>query len=338
MKKTLNCLLSILACALALASTPARVHAAQEPPPDAVAIPGEELMIAYYTPRTMRAQTLAKLAEELFGKRVYVQKRSIPGQDGGASWVDHFLVVDDTILIRDGNDRVLTIRAELERLEESLHPPEEPRAVRTDAELVDFQYEPRHVSTSTLQLALARFNRSMNVGPPRGQSGPYVQAMTITSLPERNLLLVHDTPEQVEAIKAFIAGIDQPTPQVTITYFVVIGYSEPPVTGLRAAPAELAQNLERLVPAKHYHMELSGVLRSSVSGKMVVEDASRPMQIGLEPASFSMQDGVLTLESCRFEYQKRAFSTSATLRKGEYTVLGAAGEQPVFLVLRLAVD
>jgi len=108
--------------------------------------------------------------------------------------------------------------------------------------------------------------------------------------------------------------------------------------GLRAAPPELVGNLERLVPAKHYHLELSGVLRGSASGKMTVEDAFRAMHIALEPASFSTQDGTLTLANCRFEYQKRAFSTSATLRKNEYTVLGAAGEQPVFLVLRLAVE
>jgi hypothetical protein len=158
--------------------------------------------------------------------------------------------------------------------------------------------------------------------------------MTITALPERNLLLVHDTPEQVEAIKAFIAGIDQPTPQVTITYYVVIGVSGP--ASDRPAPVELVENLKRLVPTESYHLEHSGVLRSSGNGKMIVEDAF--MQILLEPASYNKQEGVLTLASCRFEYYKRAFSTSATLRKGEYTVLGAAGEEPAFLVLRLAME
>lgn len=334
---TMKNLLSTLACAIPLAALPPRVHAMQQPPPEAEAIPGDALKINYYSPRTMDARTLCKLAEELFGKEVYVRKRSVPGQDGGTAWVDHFIVVDDTILVRDTNDRVTAIRAELERLEDALHPRQERPAPRS-AELVDFQYEPRHVSVATLQTALTRFNRSINVGPPPGQAGAWVQVPTITSLPERNLLLVHDTAEQIEAIRATIASIDKPTPQVTITYYVLTGLSEPQGAGLRAAPPELVANLERLVPAEHYHLELSGVLRGSASGKMTVEDAFRSMQISLEPASFSTQDGALTLASCRFEYQKRAFSTSATLRKGEYTVLGAAGEQPVFLVLRLAVE
>jgi type II secretory pathway component GspD/PulD (secretin) len=156
------------------------------------------------------------------------------------------------------------------------------------------------------------------------------------SLGQRNMLLVHDTPEQVEKIKAFIAGIDRPLQQVTITYYVVSGTTEVD-DAAPAIPAELVENLKRLVPAKAYWLELSGVLRGSVSGKMTIQDELRHMELLLAPSSFSAQDATLGLEACRFEFQKRAFSTAVTLREGEYTVIGAAGDSPVFLVLRLGI-
>lgn len=330
----------MLCCALALALT-APVRARQEPESAAVAIPSSEVEIAYYAPRAISTKTLMRLAEQLFGEEILVERAAVPGRDGGEAWVAHFLNVQDTILIRDTNDQVIKIRAELKRLEESLAPDllrPAGGAAQPDAELVDWQYEPRHVSAATLDLALNRFRRSIVVTPPEGMSGQNVMVMTISALPERNLVLVHDTPEQIEKIKAFIAGIDQPTPQVTITYYVITGHAAADVQrDGRSVPAELVENLRRLVPVEAYQLELSGVLRSSVSGKMTVEDDLRQMEMQLEPASFDAQGGTLALKACRFEFQKRSFTTSATLRQGEYTVLGAAGETPVFLVLRLAV-
>jgi hypothetical protein len=293
-------------------------------------------------PQTTSTRTLLGLAEELFGELIYVERATVPGRDGGTAWVSHFLNVQDTILIRDTSDQVLKIRNELKRLEESLGPDQRRRQQQQSVEvteadnLVDWQYEPRHVSATTLDLALRRFHRTFHVGPPQGATGQVMQAETIMSLGQRNMLLVHDTPEQVEKIKAFIAGIDRPLQQVTITYYVVSGTTEVD-DAAPAIPAELVENLKRLVPAKAYWLELSGVLRGSVSGKMTIQDELRHMELLLAPSSFSAQDATLGLEACRFEFQKRAFSTAVTLREGEYTVIGAAGDSPVFLVLRLGI-
>jgi hypothetical protein len=337
----MNRLLLTACCVLTVASLSVNARPAlQVPDAETVAIPSSELEITYYTPRTTSTKTLLALAEELFGDVIYVQRASLPGRDGGDAWVSHFLDVQDTILIRDTNDQVLKIRAELQRLEDSLaHDLHGAGGASQDAELVDWQYEPRHVSAATLDRALSRFHRSFTVFPPDGKQGENVQAQTIISLSDRNMLLVHETPGQIKKIKAFIEGIDQPAPQVTITYYVVTGHADANVQrNGRAIPEELVANLRRLVPAEVYQLELTGVLRSSVSGKMVVEDDLRQMEMQLEPASFNPQGGTLALKTCRFEYQKRSFATSATLHRGEYTVLGAAGDNPVFLVLRLSVE
>jgi hypothetical protein len=56
----------------------------------------------------------------------------------------------------------------------------------------------------------------------------------------------------------------------------------------------------------------------------------------LVAAGYDRETGALPITRCRFEATTgQEFETSLTLRAGEYTVLGAAGVDPLFVVLHV---
>ena len=89
-----------------------------------------------------------------------------------------------------------------------------------------------------------------------------------------------------------------------------------------------------------------GLVRTCVEARRTIE-----MKIGLEnfgsadirlvPESFDSSTGTLYFGDCKCSVQskegmKQTFNTRASVAGGTYTVLGALGSKPIFVVLRIS--
>ena len=122
-------------------------------------------------------------------------------------------------------------------------------------------------------------------------------------------------------------------------------------------PEVLAANLARLSGYPEFHQVSMGMVRTGVhlENKILLQmEAGRErFELDLEPVAYDRNNGSLTLARCAFEmgtflsrstsagvFEERhwmspVFSTSTTVRSDEYTVLGAAGSEPTFVVLQI---
>jgi hypothetical protein len=153
-------------------------------------------------------------------------------------------------------------------------------------------------------------------------------------------IVLRDTREQIETMRALMARLDVAPPQVQLQCWLLRGAEAD--TGSRL-PKELVQNLSRLVPVEHFEQLSLSMIRASVQPGLPQrlrsdfpdDGETARFELDLVCSGYDRAAGVLPLTRCRFEATSgQEFETSVTLRAGEYTVLGAAGADPLFVVLR----
>jgi hypothetical protein len=294
--------------------------------------------IFYYNCKHRDAFDILDIADELFGRSVLkTDNRGRPETTHNIHVLDESRII--VFDVADHAKRVLTLLDELD-----VETPESARdAIEPDEELVSVEYRPRYLGISDLIDALIPFQRSLDPG-----------AENISVLHDSGRLILRDYPEQLEEMRSLLKTIDVPDQQVELTCYILRGATEEtPKSSL--APADLTENLARLVPYTGFELASMGVLRMttaanspSVSLHMpgTDEEYDLSLRIGAydhptDPGATngSSNTGVLTLNQCSVMQEGdmgriELFSTTTSIAAGEYAVMGASGAEPIFVVLR----
>jgi hypothetical protein len=234
-------------------------------------------------------------------------------------------------IVYDTADYVATVKAAVAKALATL-PPEEPRPAPQIA-----TYTPRNVDVNRLAEALEPLRRKVIVPGQPGSAPDVRQNLSFQASPA--MLSLQDTPEQLERMLALLREVDQPAPQFLIQGMVL---AESANEGDDSAlPAELSDNLHRLLPYRGFTQLALVLLRASVqageeqslSGQLT---DGKGFQITLLPGGVDLANGRISMQRLRFECGNQAFETSAVIQLGEYTVIGGVGSNPSLLVLRVS--
>jgi len=325
----------------------------QQDPDGPVIVSAAELSVKVYRPRNADARQLSHLAQEMLGRQLWVRERGVP-----SSPVFNVQLLGDALVLYDTEENVRRMIATLEKLD---MPSEGTGGPRVES-LETWEYTTRYLSLESVYELLQPLQRFVNQIDPREAAlrpGGIPQANNISVSEERRLLVVRDTAERVGEIRELLQRVDVPADQVTITCWLLQGGSAPAAQsevgtldtvfeqrGSAALPAELAEHLGKLVPGQEFRQVGFALLQSSVStrqGISVQLDSTleRSYALDLMPSAFDRQNGSLTVSYCTLTATwattgpQRLFTTSATLRSGEYTVLGASGSTPILVAIRV---
>jgi hypothetical protein len=337
MLSTLLMASTVYAACAQQASLPAPGAAAAPPPrPDTSpqVVPEAELSLHYYSPRHSDANELAQILTQLAGRTFFAQ-----APDGSSTQpVSNVRTFGNIVVLYDRVKRVeqlVTILAQLEQADV---------AQLGDAEeYVVAEYTPQYVTAKALLDALNPLRRQILQpfgigGRPSHAKATWVE--NVTALMQPATIVLRDTREQIETMRALMARLDVAPPQVQLQCWLLRGAEAD--TGSRL-PKELVQNLSRLVPVEHFEQLSLSMIRASVQPGLPQrlrsdfpdDGETARFELDLVCSGYDRAAGVLPLTRCRFEATSgQEFETSVTLRAGEYTVLGAAGADPLFVVLR----
>lgn len=288
-----------------------------------------DLSIQHYTPVHVEGSQLYELAEGMVGRNFYLKERG--GWRGDP--VSNLTVVGETLLLYDTEEY-------LKRMQQTLIAIDLPSVESTTVDedpVITFHYAPRHLSRSDLRSILPGMSRNAFMAN------------------ERNFLVVRDKASVVAELKTLLEEVDVPADQVLVTAYLVRGWTLGDETP--SLPTELTEHLSRLVPGLPLEFAGFAMLRSTVmpvrsSGsagvyqgpplklKLTGSGPSEDYLLSFRPSAYDRETGTLTVEDCQLNQQVETgldgvFSTNTVFRGDEYTVLGATGAKPIFVVVRL---
>ena len=290
------------------------------------------LTMSQYVPKTIDARTLSTSATRLFGRKFLVgaERHEARGP------VNNILHIGNAVMVYDTKERVPAILSGLAELEAAGGQKERPPVEKTEV----LEYSPRHVSANSLQQALQAYvGRSSR--RTRGKA-------EISSVSDLNRIVVRGTGSDLTGIRKFIAKLDVPKPEVTVTCWIVqgttVGQEE---EGQPPLPGDLIKNLKKLVPFPHFNPLGMGLIRTSVAPEGSIEmtidlENFGQADIDLNPEGFDPESGTLHIGRCKCSVMnkrmgsRQTFKTRASIKPGGYTVLGALGSKPIFVILQLS--
>ncbi len=288
----------------------------------------DELVIQQYRPRNFSERALLSAAKPLVGRHYWVQEKG--GMRGEA--VENIRALGDTLLLYDTPEYVRRMLDMLVQLDAGENP--------SDELLDSFEYQPRYVGAKVLLRALNPMERKIAWGrDPRELSSNL-------NFTETGLLIVREAPEEMRRIRSVIEQVDVPAQEVFVRTYVVRGTRELS-GGSIELPVELTKNLEVLLPQYKFEGVGFALLRTSAApsreGSLRIGgDGPVHYELAFKTVSYDQESGALSLERCEFVRSwmhtgeprvDSIFRTDANLRSGEYTVLGATGAEPIFLVI-----
>lgn len=289
--------------------------------------------VEYYTPTRAPAEELRNLVVQLFnsGGVGTVFGRNEPPPT--------FLTYGRSVVMRYRDDKIGELVALVAELDAQWSGQ---RGDADDAELVSLEYRARNVTLDNLANALAPFSHPITLFD--GMSRYQVSNMSF--LDDRGLVVARGPQAEIEQIEAVLKRIDVPQQQVLVTCYLIRGTEA--AGGESRLPKELTTNLAKLVPFAGFESLAMGILRSDALTRMTMTVDYAPSEkfdLGLRPRAFDAETGSLTLEQCEFglsrgmgeTHSTQRFTTSAAIHAGEYTVLGAVGAEPIFVVLHLTL-
>jgi len=286
-----------------------------------------ELELSHFSPKHAQVYELHRIASQLCGRSFFVVERG----GLGSQPVPNLLLLGDQLVLYDSAQYVARLRDTLARLDEQVGGADE-RAVA----YVSAQYAPKNLSLDSALGALSSFARNLDDGNAN-----------LAAVPERRTLILRDYAERVAEMTKVLERLDVPEPQVQITCYLLQGKRGEPDTS--TAPTELVTNLERLLPDLGFSSVGFGMLQSGVVPNRVVElgvegaDGLR-FDVRFQPVAYDPSTGSMTVQRCQVELfdvsapnraTKSVLSTDTVFRGGEYTVLGATGQSPIFIVIHV---
>ena len=280
---------------------------------------------------------------------------------------------NDRIVIFDTEERALAILdlcRKIDVVQKDVEAIE--RLADLSSRLTSMEYSPRYLSANDLMDALRPFQHSItDFMDPNGRMRTTAGAnMNISVLGDSGQLIIRDSKEALAEITALLATLDKPSPQVQLVCYVLRGAKSDTNTesdwghDVEAAsntpqganewgmsspniPSEVTDNLSRLVPYSNFKLATMGVLRMSTSAtpwpntlRMPGDDES--FEMSLQIAAFDEAEGILSFSNFGMKKGQpmgptNLFATATSVQAGEYAVMGAAGADPIFVVLHFEV-
>jgi len=296
-------------------------------------VDASELQLSYFTARHAAVDELQSAVQSLAARKFLV--RNADGTvTGPVASVRRF--AGPVLLVYDVPDRAAQLTSLLLNLDAMAGQAEaessEHVSPREVLELAD--YTPRHVSLDNLSESLQPFMRQV-----RDENGVVVNNITCVEAPAR--LVLRDTAGNIQRIQELLERFDVPAPQLVLNCWLLRGTDG---EGAASLPSDLVDNLRRLVPFHGFEKVSMAVLRASIvggqeqrlSGRFQRGDDEQRFELSLVPAGYDASSKTLTLRECKFESSTgQEFSTAAVVDLDEYVVLGGAGSDPLFVVLRV---
>jgi len=319
-------LMILLAC-LAPATTHARGQAQdpgeQEGPP---LVSVGELSLEHYTPRYSRAKELYILADRMIGRQLFVRER------GGynANPVNNLSLLGDQIVLYDTGEYVKTLLGTLQALD---LPGGEKEQAGTQP-YVTSHYVPRYISLASAEQTISPLRRTLDDGHNN-----------LGLVEERRTLVLRDTQARIDEMLKLLASIDLPEEQVLLRVFLLEGHPGDDEAG--HAPAELLRNLKQLLPGTGFRSLGYAMLRTGVVPQRPVElsmngKSGLQFELSFWPVAYDKQSGTITARDCSVEStenspggERSLLRTDTLFRGKEYTVLGATGSDPIFVVVHV---
>jgi hypothetical protein len=318
----------LLSLALLLAlHTPASAQQASPTfTPDLPVVPADQLVLEYLTVPN-------GVDTEVLGALMRLHRRDILVENGDGSLrgpLSNFQSADDSLLLYDTADYVAKVKDTLAKVTGAVPKPVDV-ALRTEV------YVPRFVEVGRLVRLLDPLQRSVSTRSASGRG--WDESRNITFQESPSMIVLNDTPEQVTRMLELLARIDQAPPQVLVTCWLVRGSFED--QGLYGLPPELVENLKKLLPYSHYGLVTTAMVRTSVMAGMErslsgTYDAGGDFRLQMRPGAADMAGKRLAFERIEFTSSEgHSFDTSAVLGFDDFTVLGAAGSEPLLVVLQV---
>ncbi len=300
---------------------------AEEPTTDIPLLKVSELVLAHYTPRAAKAHELQRLASNLIGRQFYVVER---GGIYNSAPIPNISMLGDQLVLYDSAEYVKRLRETLEQLDREstvVDPAVEP--------YVTTKYVPRSISLDSALAALEPLASHLSDG-----------SYSIAAVKERRTLVLRDTASRLEEMTTLLEAIDVPEEQVRITCYLLQGKAGQADSG--SAPRELLSNLKQLLPDLGFESIGFAMLQSGVvadRGVQLSVDGTNGLrfELSFQPVAYDSQTGSMTVRRCNIEMidssvqraAKSMLSTDTVFRGGEYTVLGATGQDPIFFVVHV---
>jgi hypothetical protein len=310
-------ILAVALCACPLSAQDAGGATQERPNP--LLFSADDVVTEFYTPENSSVHELIRVAAQFHGRSFYVEER------GGynARPLENLQLLGDSILIYDKPDYTTSLLAALKLLDRGNADEPGRQAIVTR------HWSPGFVSVNTGLGALQPFNRSVFLVDDQGREHA---VGNVSMLQNQNVLVLRDSPDQVDQMLELLEVIDQPETQLMVTTMVlrgVRGDSEDDV------PAELTRHLSQLVPYDTFSVEAMGMVRTSARAREIQIKLDGRNRLVFEPDAFDRES--LSLSGmCHFDSADGfQFETRTSVAAGEYTVLGAAGEVPLLVVLRI---
>jgi len=317
MKKSLLVLVSILTAPLAGAQ---ELEGESEVP----ILEIRDLIVAHYAPANSHAVELYQLIRPMIGREFYVAER------GGihAESVRNLAVLGDQIVIYDTQDYVDTLLETLRKIDvvqRGAADGMEPYVTRS--------YVPKFITLDSAMEALSPLMRR--------RSG----ARNVSPVEDRRTIVMRDTESRVSEMEGVLRSLDLPEDQVLLRCYLLRGRKGE--TDTSGAPSELITHLERLLPDLGFQSTGFAMLQSGVvPGREVHMSVKGQDGLGFDltftPVAYDSSTGSLTARGCRVgltytlsSQTESLLMTDILFRGGQYTVLGATGSDPVFVVVHV---
>ncbi len=289
-------------------------------------VSADVMELSSFTPRYFALHDFYGLADDLYGRNIRVDDDLHENMR---------MLSNNSIVLYEEKSKMAGLVHNLEILDKSQAPKEGEVQY-----LVVKEYHPKNLSANGLLRGMQSFQAT--VSDPTSQLG--ARANNITLVSESGVLILRDTQERVDAIWAALESLDKPAPQVMFTCYVVQGTTEENVTSV---DPELHQQLMQVLPYKNFELKSIGLMRGAAvpGAKLQLDmesfDAALQYKLRMQVGAYDVKGGALNLEECRFStfHQQQGnrdlFSTSTTVYRDEYAVLGVTGAVPLFLVVQI---
>ncbi len=282
------------------------------------------------------ASDIFSTVEQLYGRHFAVE------DEGSTRSIYNLMLLGDSILIHDRPGRVEAVKAGIETIVGELA-----QVTVADRGLVSSEVEVEYIGLSEAIAALGSLARIDGMGP---MGTTYANVRPIES---RSMLMLNDSKERVAEMKRIIGLIDTPRPQVLIRCRIVQGSAELENPDPRIAKL-LPPEMKELTRFEHFEMLATGAIRVSTgSGQPIQMQMSGrdglAAELELRTGGYSTQTRTLQLERVQFGFsgpqpdekgrrrETQQLMTSTTLPADEIVVIGALGENPIFVILEMDV-
>ncbi|MCB9898915.1 MAG: hypothetical protein H6825_13000 [Planctomycetes bacterium] len=280
-----------------------------------------QLVTYFFTPRFVRLDEVYDVGRRLYGRSYFVIERG-----GYASKpVDNLQVLGDSLLIYDTEQAAQTIGEALHALDRQSQPAEGD----VPAKLKTVAWSPKSIS---LRSAWAAVSSRVAESVHSDTDGSF-RTTNLALVQELSSIVICDTPQRVDDLVETLDALDRPEPQLLLTFRVLVGRDEGAPADPRV-PAELVADLATLVPYAHFEQAAFGVARCSARSDEIQLRLDEDYTFELRPSAYDETTGRMTVDF-KFEGSGQGMRTRTTLAADEDTVLGAAGAEPVFAVVRV---